>query len=166
MTSRPTAEGKPVERADLALVVLLLAILTAEILGWRANHRSASELWQTYRSAQPKTKIEALHILANRDRPRGFDQAFVDEILASQHSLIREFAMTYDVTRLSGKSRQRAYLTTLLPDSDEEVRCRFFLRHQNSRFSRAELRSYFESLRPASPTRAAKPDNESLGAVQ
>ncbi len=150
MTPETPRDGKGLERADLLVLLSLLAILGAEVLAWRAGHRSEEELWRVYRTEASQARIQALHVLTNRDRPHGFDQNFVRQMLRSPQALIREFSMTYDLSRLGGNRAQQRYLHSSLPDRDEVFRCRFFLRHQNSRFSRAQLRRYVEALRAAS----------------
>ena len=146
--STPSVKG-----ADLLILLLLLGLLGAEALAWQVRHRSEKELWQLYRAGEPEEKIHALHVLTNRGRPRGFSQEFVQEMLRSEQATLREFTMTYDLTRLSGRKAQLRYLGSPLVVHDETVRARFFFRHQNSRFSRALLRRYFEAVRAASPHR-------------
>lgn len=133
-------------RGDLLLLLALAALLVVEAAAWRLGHRSEDDLRSALELGRPRQQVEALHILAQRGRPRGIDQRLVRDVLASDRVLLREFSMTGSLTRIAGRRAQRDYLRSPAIDPAERTRCRFFLRLHDRRLRLRDLERYFASL--------------------
>jgi hypothetical protein len=121
--------------------VILALVAALEVLFAVARHRPQAELLELAASGDAAERTFALHVLANRGDTLPLGAERIDALLASEHAVEREFAMTFDLTRTEGEARQRAYLEGL-GDPDERARCDFFLRHQILRPTLARLRAY------------------------
>ncbi len=130
-----------------ALAWLLLAVVAVEVGVWRAQHRTDAELRAAAQDVDPAVSLFALHVLANRDQTVPLQAQDVSALLASEHALVREFAMTWDGTRHAGEELQRAYLEDT-DDPAEVARCDFYLRHQVLRPTLARLREYLAHSPP------------------
>ena len=129
------------------LALALLALVAVELGLWRAGHRTDDELRAAAGSEDPRAAAFALHVLANRGATVPLDEERVRALLRSEHAVLREYAMTWDLTRSTGEELQRAWLEGVLP-ADERTRATFFLEHQVRRPTLAELEDYLRALKP------------------
>ena len=143
-------DSRRLGRADWLLMIGLGALLIIEVLVWQATHRADPEVQGSAASGPGEERVWALHILLNRGEPPKIDQQFIEALLASEHALVREMAMTSDVRRLGGREAQRRYLAEPA-DCDEATRGRYYLKRQGRPVSREILRSYFRSFERSTP---------------
>lgn len=85
-----------------------LALISVMIVGWVVGHRSEEELRKSAASGSPRERIAALHALLNRPsaRPGPATDALVEDLLTSEEPLLREYALSIDVCRLSERDAQ------------------------------------------------------------
>ena len=130
------------------LHALLLIVLVVECAVAVANHRSRSKLERDLQAGAPAAKVSALYVLTNRDTPQPAGPQFVRGLLASDETLVREWTMTTNFTRLGRPNMQRQYLASL-GDSPEGIRCRFLYSHGIGKtpwITLPELRAFLDAL--------------------
>lgn len=140
-----STETRETWRRDLLLLVGLGALAVMEVLVWQVAHRGEEELQRAVVSGSGKEKVWALHIQLNRGEPEWLERPFVEDLLASEEALVREFAMTSDVRWLGGRKPQRRYLAASL-DPGEKLRSRYYMKKFGRPIKRSSLRDYFRSL--------------------
>jgi hypothetical protein len=84
-------------------------------------------------------------VLVNRGDAPALARGRAEALLASNDPLVREWAMTSDVWRLTGRAAQRNHLKQAAGE-DEAVRGRYFLKWHGQPIRRAALRRYFRTL--------------------
>jgi hypothetical protein len=99
-----------------------------------------------------------MHIFLNRGKSPSISRTQVEELLASEEAIVREFAMTCDVWRLGDPELQRQHLEQIA-DRGESIRSRYYMKPMGWKdmkpplgrgVSRSELREYFRSLESVS----------------
>lgn len=124
-------------------IVLLAGLLGVELLVWTAHRRSAEEVRNALETGAPRESLFALHVLANRGATVPFDKQYARSMLASEHERVREYSMTWDVTRDAGRGPQRRHIATV-EDRVEAERCRFLLDFQVTPPTLGALRGFYE----------------------
>ena len=125
------------------LVLVLLAVIVVELAVSVGGNRTEEELRAVAAdvTGAPAERALALHVLANRGETTLLGATDVRGLTASQAALLREFAMTNDLSRGDGGEAQRAHLD----QHPGERRGRFFLDHQVRRMLRRDLEAYFSA---------------------
>lgn len=131
------------------LHALLLLVLGLECAWALAHHRPTEQLENDLRAGTPADQVRALFVLTNRDVPRRVDRRFVNELLASDRAMLREWTMTTNFSRFGNGTLQRRYQASL-GQSDEALRCRLLLTHQPGQLpwmTLTEVRAFLDTLR-------------------
>jgi len=126
----------------------LLVVVAGELLFSRMAHRNETELLAVLNSGNAAAQIEALHILSNRGDGEVVDEALAARVLQSESGVLREYAMTSNLTKLVGRRLQRASLERL-EDPDEAFRRWLFSSRgvgKRPTLSLAEITKYYETL--------------------
>ena len=126
-TSQKPARREPWWRA-YRLHALLVLGLCLECALAASRHRTDHQVRRDLESGTPAEKVCALYLLTNRDLPQAAEPQFVRSLLASEETLIREWTMTSNFTRLGRPTAQRQYLNAI-GESPEGIRCRFLFSH-------------------------------------
>lgn len=127
------------------LPALLALLILGELIAARALHRSKEELQDDLQTGSPTEKAFALHILANRDIPEGFDQRGIRRLMQNEEVFLRELTMTTNLMRFGTENQRLAYIARR-GSTPEAYRCRFLLecRVGNKGMSMEQLDRFFE----------------------
>jgi len=125
----------------LALLATLLAVLVL------ARKPTSTEEWQeAFSNAAGDERALALHALVQHGARPLHEAATLEALLLSGDPRFVEYLMTFDVTRITGKTRQRQFLRGL--EDPQRVRSlEFFLRYRRRELTRARLSAYFPAGR-------------------
>lgn len=129
--------------------LFLMLILLELAAGWLL-HRDQADLKRAFEEGSPEVKVRALQILANRNDPRPFDNPLPE----AKELLLREFTMTSNVTRLTGRKLQRSHVSSV-KDQGEAFRGSFLIEHavgvRNRRIRLDDVSAWYDSLDMESP---------------
>jgi len=141
--------------------LLCLAVLGLELGLALLTHRSSEDLERAWREGSVEERLDALHILANRDHPdpKRFDAAFLEALYHEKDDRLKEAAFTIDLCKFRVPDSQREYLKGSLPDASHWWRV--FVIHARkvggysvgggTALSRVELAWYLDALRDFPP---------------
>ena len=141
--------------------VVCLVILGLELGLAFVVHRSQDDLERAWREGSVQERLDALHVLANRDRPDSgrFDAAFLESLFREEDDRLKEAAFTIDVCKFYVPDRQSAYLKVGGPDYPHWWRSYVIHRRKVGGYTvgggggltRVELGWYLDALHDLSP---------------
>lgn len=87
---------------------VLVAVLVVECLSALARHRTQAELEAAWEGGTPRERLEALHVLTNRDEPppTRFGRAFVQGLLQDESPPVLEAVFTNEICKFEPPALQ------------------------------------------------------------
>ena len=133
-------------RKGFGVHVLLLIIASAELAAARWSYRNDAEIDRLLESGSSPEKAYALHVLANRGRPR-FHKDQVPAMLMHDDPLVREMMMTSNMMRYRKEPIRRMAMRRW-PDQAARTRAAFLLEFRIGNFESmtlSDLRIFLEA---------------------
>jgi len=115
-------------RPHLACALLLIA----QCVVWALLHRTEAELESAARVGDARSRIAALHVLANRGEPAPgrFGEEFVAALLEEEDDLLRDYAFTTDVAKHAEPRLQYGALKELATRPEDPAFWQAFVLHR------------------------------------